>query len=210
MAPNADAATPSVLRRQGLGIIVAVCFGALWAAWAHSWLERYPAFIAWTVYAIAAAVCIALLAAAFAAIRRARQGSGTADTGKAVRRRTARQYWLIVIAEVVVLNVAAATLFRFGLGQYLAPAIAIIVGLHFFPLARTFRAPPLYATATLMTLAGIAAVLAILAGEPAVVATGSAEMACALVLWGTAYVSWKRTRNTGGTHSATVARAASG
>lgn len=194
-------ATPSALRGQGIGIIVAAFFGALWAAWAHAWLLRYPPIVPVIAYVITAAASIALLAAGLATIRHARQRSGESDAPATVRRRFGRQYWIVVIAEVVVLNIAAATLFRYGLDAYLAPAFAIIVGLHFFPLAHTFRAPHCYATATLMTVAGTIAVLAIAAGEPAVTAAGLADFACALVLWGTAFISWRRTR-----HAAGIAR----
>lgn len=191
---DSGATTPFALRGQGIGIIVATCFGALWAVWARAWLSHYPAIVPWAAYATTAAISSALLAAGIATVRRARRQTGEADTRPAIRRRIGRQYWLVVTTEVVVLNLAAAALFRFDLGQYLPPAIAIIVGLHFFPLAHTFRAPHLHATATLMTLAGATATLAMAAGGPGVVVAGLADMACAGVLWGTALVSWLRVR----------------
>ena len=199
MATKPDgAATPFALRRQGIGIIVAVGFGALWAVWARAWLIHYPTVVPCVAYAIAAAVSVALMAAGFTTVRRARQRSGEPDTPAAVRSRIGRQYWIVVIAEVVVLNIAAATLLGHNHGEYLASVFAIIVGLHFFPLARIFRAPHYHVTATLMTIAGGAATLAIAAGAPAVMAAGLADIACAVVLWGTAFVSWQHTRRAAG------------
>lgn len=202
-----DTTNPSVLRGQGSGMIVAAFFGAMWVSWAHPWLARLPDPVCWSIYAAAAAITIALLAAGIAAIRRARGEYDTGNTSPAVRRRIWRRYWLVVIAEVVVLNLLAAGLMGNGLGQYLPPAFAIVVGMHFFPLARIFRVPHFHATAILMTLSGCAATLTIVSGQSAVVAGGANDLACAVALWGTAFVSWLRTREPSKADQAALVRA---
>src|ERR1044072_1284314 len=63
----------------------------------------------------------------------------------------------------------------------IGPAIAIVVGLHFVPLARGIPAPLYYATAGAMVLAGAAALL--LPGPERLPATG---IAAALILWASA------------------------
>lgn len=62
--------------------------------------------------------------------------------------------WLAIAAVVIVLNV-------FHFGEYIVPGIAIIVGLHLFPLARVFRYSAHYVTGTLLVLwsVGVAVIL---------------------------------------------------
>jgi hypothetical protein len=60
-------------------------------------------------------------------------------------------HWVNAI-QWVVCFVLAMTLGRLHLDAYIVPAIACIVGLHLFPLARLFRYPMHYATGTAMVL----------------------------------------------------------
>lgn len=184
-----------VLRGRGIGIIVATAFAIAWANWSRPLLARLPVAWVWLVAAAAIAISIALVAAGFSLVRRGRRlANGAGDDGST--RRTMRRRFLLVLAgELVALNLAAFLLFRYDLPQYLPPAVAIIVGLHFFPLAPTFKAPHFHATASVMTLAGLAAVLVIAQGGNIVTADGLAEIACALTLWATAFASWQRTRS---------------
>ena len=56
--------------------------------------------------------------------------------------------WGAIIAAIIVLNVIHRT-------GFIAPAIAVIVGIHFFPLAAVFRQPSYYATGTLGCIIGV-------------------------------------------------------
>lgn len=195
MSHVAPAPLPAgVLRGRGIGIVVATAFAAAWVNWAKPLLLRLPGIWPWLVAVAVVATCVALMTAGIALIRRGRKLANGAADGST--RRTMRRRFLLVLAgELVALNLAAFLLFRYDLPQYLPPAVAIIVGLHFFPLAPTFKAPHFHATASVMTLAGVAAVLAIAQGGNIVTADGLAEIACALTLWATAFVSWQRTRS---------------
>lgn len=56
--------------------------------------------------------------------------------------------WGSIIAAIIALNVIHRT-------GFIAPAIAVIVGIHFFPLAALFRQPSYYATGTLGCIIGV-------------------------------------------------------
>jgi hypothetical protein len=56
--------------------------------------------------------------------------------------------WGAVIAAIIVLNVIHRT-------GFIAPAIAVIVGIHFLPLAALFRQPSYYGTGTLGCVIGV-------------------------------------------------------
>lgn len=180
------------VRGRGVGIIVGSLFAAAWANWARILTQPSPADWRWLAVAAGMATTVALVAAGIALVRRAR--SLAAGTGGADRTRMRRRFGLILAGEIIAFNLVAFTLFALGQPQYLAPAIAIIVGLHFFPLAPTFDAPHFRVTGTVMTLAGVIAVLSIAGGSPAGATAGTACVACALTLWATAFVSWQRTR----------------
>ena len=70
----------------------------------------------------------------------------------------ARRKRLIIFAtaaEGVLLSVAVNALVNTGLSNLVAPAAAIIVGLHFLPLARWLPAPIYYGTGMLLVVLGI-------------------------------------------------------
>jgi hypothetical protein len=56
--------------------------------------------------------------------------------------------WGAIIAAIIALNVIHRT-------GFIAPAIAVIVGIHFLPLAALFRQPSYYATGTLGCIIGV-------------------------------------------------------
>lgn len=57
--------------------------------------------------------------------------------------------WLTIFAAIVALNAA-------GRPEWITPAVILIVGLHFFPLARLFRAPRHYAIGTALVVVALA------------------------------------------------------
>jgi hypothetical protein len=186
------AMTPAELRGRGTGIIVCAFFAALWAEWARPLLTDSPAAYVWIASAIIAAVSGTLLFAGVSMIRRGRRlakATGVADT--APRSMQSKFKW-VLIAEIVAINIAAYALINHHMAQYLAPAIAIIVGLHFLPLARVFRAPHYFVTAVVMTMAGILAAAVMMTGNSAVSANGIADLVCAIALWGTGFITWRR------------------
>lgn len=180
------------LRGRGIGMIVGAGFGGWWAVAA---LHAAPAFRTWPIEAAVALVTGILVVAGAATFWR---GVRAAPIRHEVTRPRHRKWWKflpVLVIEIVALNLVVAALQRNGLMSYLLPAIAIIVGLHFYPLARIFRAPFLHITATLMALAGVAAVLAILSGQPPARVNAMVAAISALTLWVTVAVDWLRLRS---------------
>lgn len=190
----ASGVTPSALRGRGTGLIVCAIFAALWANWARPLLAGSPAAWGWVAVLIVAVASGALLRAGVSMIRRGRRLSQATGMGDTAPRSMRRKFMLVLIAEIVALNIAACFLIGHHMAQYLAPAIAVIVGLHFWPLAQIFRAPNFFTTAIVMTLAGILAAAAMATGSPAVIANGIADLVCAVALWGTGFASWRGLR----------------
>lgn len=188
------AITPSALRGRGTGIIVCAIFAALWANWASPLLSGLPAAYQWVAIFIVAAISVALLVAGVTMIRRGRHLSQATGVGDTAPRGMRRKFMLVLLGEIVALNIAAYLLIGHHMAQYLAPAVAVIVGLHFLPLAKIFRSPHFFATAAVMTLAGILAAAAMAAGSHAATAGGIADLVCAIALWTTGFTTWRGMR----------------
>ena len=92
--------------------------------------------------------------------------------------------------EVVALLVAANAVQYLDRGDLLFPAAAIIVGLHFFPLARGIPVRLYYATGAGFLAAGLGGLLVPAAQRPMAVGASAA-----LVLWATALVVVLRVRS---------------
>lgn len=185
--------TPATLRARGIGIIVCAGFAAVWANAARTgWAPVYT----WLTLLVTAVLSGALLVGGIMLIRRGRRLSRLPGASGQPPRRMWRMFTVVLILEIIALNILAYLLAGHHLMQYLMPGIAIIVGLHFFPLARTFHARHLNTTAAVMTLAGAAAVWAIAVGSPATAASSVSDVVCALTLWVTGFVSWYRNRLT--------------
>lgn len=199
------AITPSALRGRGTGIIVCAIFAALWANWARPLWSGLPGMYGWAAVFIVAATSGTLVAAGIAMLRRGRRMSLATGVGDAAPRTMRSRFMLVLAGEIVALNVAAYLLISQHMMQYLAPAVAVVVGLHFLPLAKIFRAPYFFATAVVMTLAGVLAAAAMATGGSAVAASGIADLACAVTLWGTGFISWFRVRKEVAGNPATIA-----
>ena len=92
-----------------------------------------------------------------------------------------KSYWILVAIEWGACIVAANWLSRTGRAELITQAVGLIVGLHFLPLAKIFRAPIYHWTAAAMVL-GVVASFATPAGDLRnVVASG----VCGLALWAT-------------------------
>jgi hypothetical protein len=91
--------------------------------------------------------------------------------------------------EVVALLVTANVLQYLHRGDLIFPAAAIIVGLHFFPLARGIPVRLYHATGAGFVLAGVAGLLLPAAERP--IAVG---LSAALILWATALIVVLRAR----------------
>lgn len=173
-------------------MIVCAAFAALWTSWATPMLSALPELLGWATICIVAALSGTLLIAGVATIRRGRQLSLATGVGDSAPRDMRRGFMWVLLGEIAALNVAAYLLIGHHMVQCLGPAFALIVGLHFLPLAKIFRAPYYFATAIVMMLAGVVAVAAMATGCAATTATGMVDLTCAAALWATGFISWSR------------------
>lgn len=158
------------------GVVVLALFGVLWAAVAASGLG--PA-AAWPVRIGGVVVALGIIAAAF---RRA----DVAERRRSLPERWHRTVGLVnggqfaLIAVLVGVGVAA------GVPQIVPPAVCLVVGLHFFPLARLFDQPQYTATAIGLCVAAVLGGLVLVVGPGPEVSRLVVGSLAALVLWATA------------------------
>jgi len=147
------------------GIIVLSLFAALWGGAAIVGAQLAP----WLIIAP-----VLVSGALIAWSRRALAHVGP----RADADRVGRLVGIWSAVEGVTMFLAANVLINLGMRDALGPAFAIIVGLHFLPLARGIPVPLYYATGGAMAAAGTAALL--LPGPERLTAAGAAS---ALILW---------------------------
>jgi hypothetical protein len=156
-----------------IGLLIGIGFGALWASWAAALLSLGRASL--PVVAVPS-----LLLAAAALLRPLSRPPGAARSP----RRTWLYYVLVVVGEIAALNLLFWLIERQGWQLYRPPAIGLIIGLHFFPLARAVRFPGFMLLGAIMVAAAVAAIAAIALGGDPRLAAGLDCLANALLLWG--------------------------
>lgn len=152
-----------------IGAVVGAVFGTIWF--------YYAAFLTFPQYrSIDGTVSIALGAAfGIAAVARLPRVSPSEFTADSRSRRSGRMFAIVMIAEIVLINVAWNVLLATHRAEYLVAAVASIIGLHFVALARIFNRHVFYIPAIVMTAAGILAALTLW--------NAVACLCCAFALW---------------------------
>lgn len=133
---------------RATGVLFLAGFGSIWLCAGLLSLQRLKPF------GLIAVVAAPLLALSIPAISLLKRFSGTtpvaADSERERQfsqsfRRVNTMQWVAIVLAVVLLNIFHRT-------EWIVPAVAAIVGLHFLPLARLFRYSPHYVTGTLLVL----------------------------------------------------------
>jgi hypothetical protein len=149
-----------------IGLLVLTIFAAFWA-WAAIWLSGAPH----ALVLLPIGISLALLASGW-------RGTGMAPTRG---RHVGRVVGIWSAVEGVALFLTANVLVNLHRADLMLPAGALIVGLHFFPLARGIPARVYTATGAGLVLVAIAGFAVPASVRPLLVGLGAA-----LVLWGTA------------------------
>jgi hypothetical protein len=156
---------------RSIGVIIMSFFAAIW--WALG-INASGHASALTI----SAGCLVSLAMVFFAIR-AERGSGSHATGD--QRRIGRIVMWASTAEGIAILAAVNVLNWAGLPYYIVCAVAVIVGLHFVPLARLLPNARIYnLTAIALVAVGLAGCLMPVTTRGLLVGTGAA-----LVIWAT-------------------------
>jgi hypothetical protein len=144
------------------GLFLMAFFTLLWAG---NTFSGWPLRVAWTAFGAAAVGAVLFVVRAVQLIRaQPRMPAPVLSPEDAQRSRAmGRAFGLVFGGEFGAIFVAALILNAVGAGDYVLPVIALIVGLHFYPLGRIFgrRIDAVIATwVSLVGLAGIAVLAA--------------------------------------------------
>lgn len=163
---------PSALRGRAIGTLVMTGFGVWWVFGAMSSINGLASWI----YVVVAIVPAALAGLAILRLFRLPNlpGNPNAASGN-----MSRNFKIVLIAEVLLIVSAIVMLGRSGHPDLITASIAIIVGLHFLPLAAIFRLPLYYTTGSMMTTWAIICLI-FLQPPPRTV---SISIGCGFVLW---------------------------
>ncbi len=99
----------------------------------------------------------------------------------------ARGVGLVNAAEAVAIAAVIAATAGSGHVRALPAAVALVVGLHFFPLARLYDQRQYRWTGALLSAVALVGLVLTAAGLPGETLRIVVGLGCALVLWGTAY-----------------------
>jgi len=188
---------PEVVKGRAIGALWMAGFGALWMIVGIKFLQR----LNWRSVLLVVVIGASLVAAAIAQIQRANtllayrtparntdttQSSSTVKAAQRTGARDAREltlrFEMIFGAELLAIAVVVIVFNLLRRPSFILGAVAIIVGVHFLPLARLFAAPLFYFTGLLMVLLVLFALaMRQVANRQAVIGIGSG-----VILWLTA------------------------
>lgn len=174
--PDSPILTTEAFKGRAIGALVCGFFGSCWMLGAVHFgqITNAALLVALALVAVVSVVWpIVQLVRARRLPYSTRGGQRWSDVSKF--------YWTLVVIEWGACIVASNWLSRIGRPELISQAVGLIVGLHFLPLAKIFRAPIYNWTAAAMVL-GVAASFAVAPGDLRnIVASG----VCGLALWAT-------------------------
>ncbi len=175
-----DTARREEVRGLAFGILLMSAFGFVWASMGGS--SAFPES-SYFILSASATASLVLISAAFYLWRASRSLPGLPEG--AMPAGTWRRFRIVGIVEGVAIGVAVFVLVGAGRPEWIPAVVALIVGIHFFPLASIFRVRIYHATGFL--LCAVFALTVILAFASGVEAVWFAVpgIGCAIVLWAT-------------------------
>jgi hypothetical protein len=165
------------LRRRGT--LVLSVFALVWAFAGASGL-------AWSAAALAVEI-VAVPLTAVAIFLAYRKGAAPSPRTVSLPGNWARAVGIVNIVEVVAVFAVIAASNASGRPEFIPAAIALVVGLHFIPLARFYDQWQYKGTAVLLSVVAALGFALIAAGLPGESVRAVVGTACAVVLWVSAY-----------------------
>ncbi|RAS86425.1 DUF7010 family protein [Priestia endophytica] len=183
-----------VVRETASGVFFMAFFGTLWAYTGVMGLQGW-----WGVpllLATAVIIGIALFIGGISLIRASRELKNQVSKAD-LKRGKSKRFWfnIIFVAEVLAIVITIAVCNTTRHSELIPLIIAIIVGVHFLPLAHLFQVRLYYFTGTLLCLLAIMTLLFV----PEKVTLGEYQInafmsvvgfGSALILWGTGLTVW--------------------
>ncbi len=171
------------------GAAILTLFGAVWCILALALWHAHPI---WSIPA-GIVVAIVLITLCLQRLISWRKIPSIDDPIAAAKgKRAGMWFGIIFTAEGLLIGLAAGLLNHLGLGDWIPIAAAVIIGLHFLPLARLFEVPLYYWTGALSLLGMIASSLIPDSGTR----TLCASLIMAAILWLTAALLLVKTHPT--------------
>ncbi|WP_363929180.1 DUF7010 family protein [Peribacillus frigoritolerans] len=182
-------------RGSGIGVIFMAVFGTLWAGtgvmglqgWGFPYVELAAIFVG-----------IIMVISGISLIHASQKMSNQVSENGARRlKRIGFLFNMVFIAEGLLIGIAIAICNLINQTDLIPGVIAIIVGIHFLPLASLFQIKVYYATGVLLCLLALITLLivpdAVMFGEHQILAPLSLlGFGCALILWCTGLTLWLR------------------
>ena len=146
------------------GIFFLTFFGAYWGFISAAFMSGTVQVVAFLLVGL---VTLGFFGMGIILLRYARTLPKTVSLADAaVGKRIALWFGIIFGIEIVLIALASILLSIFQVDRFIAPATALIVGIHFFPLARLFRVPVYSLTGVLLSVLALVALVALLLGWP--------------------------------------------
>lgn len=156
------------------GALFMALFGAVWAAAGASALGGATWAVSLAVFwALAAALCLGSVRLRQRARGLTRDDSPQARTH---HKHLSRWFNLVFGLQGIAIVLAVVLLGRYGLGSFIPAAVALIVGVHFFPLARLYGVRTYHVTGAALCGAALVAFLLAPASRLPFVGLGSAAV----------------------------------
>ncbi|WHY96566.1 DUF7010 family protein [Peribacillus simplex] len=182
-------------RGSGIGVIFMAVFGTLWAGTGimglKGWGVPYVEIAAIFVGIIMVIEGISLIHAS------QKMSNQVSENGARRLKRIGFLFNMVFIAEGLLIGIAIAICNLINQTDLIPGIIAIIVGIHFLPLASLFQIKVYYATGVLLCLLALITLLivpdTVMFGEHQILAPLSLlGFGCALILWSTGLTLWLR------------------
>ena len=162
---------------RAIGAMFFTIFGALWLViWSQRAFRPRP-----EILALIGVGAIVIFVAALRQYQRYR-GAHDAEADSPARKRASRIFNIVNITQWVAILVAGNILANVGLKDWVLPAAMLIIGVHFFPLAKAFGNPRLVVTGVAMVILAI--------GYPMVAPGGPGSplgcLGAGIILWASA------------------------
>ncbi|GAB3466151.1 hypothetical protein AB1207_18685 [Kineococcus endophyticus] len=146
------------------GVVVGLVLMAVFtAAWSANTLGTWPGAAGFVVTALGVLAAVWFLVSAVRLARtRRRASTETTPEEERWRKRSGIAFGWVFTVEAVLIVAAANVLGAVGRPDLVLPAIALVVGLHFYPMARIFRRRVDTWLATVLSAVGLAGLLTLL------------------------------------------------
>lgn len=161
-----------------IGNLFLGCFGMAWIVLGLSSAQKLNPL----VLALLSCFLFALAIASLYILQRTHGSLDRSQANRAAQKKINRQFGLVNFLQWSLIFAAVFGLPRLGLARWIVPAIVLIVGLHFFPLARLFKARMHYVVGAIVVAWAIVYPILFSAGQGD--STGAVGMGA--ILWASA------------------------